>query len=232
MTTLGGSERTRPDDSPMTTALAAVQGPPLRPLDRALRSWRIRKVGPYLRSGSRVLDVGCYDGSLFARFADRITKGVGVDPALVGSGRRARFDFIAEPFPTSRIGDERFDVITLLAVLEHVEPSSLVAWRDACERHLATDGVVVATVPSPRVDDMLELLGRMHLIAGMAVHEHHGFDPSDVPRLFSTGAMELEVEERFELGMNNLFVFRKLEPGDGASRRSAPRRFGPRLRPS
>ena len=192
----------------MSRPLAPVQGPALRPLDRMLRSWRIRKVGPFLRSGSRVLDVGCYDGALFSRFSDRIVRGVGVDPALVTSGRRGPFDFVADTFPTDRLEDERFDVVTLLAVLEHVDASGLAEWRDACLRHLTPGGLVVATVPSPRVDDLLDVLGRLHLIAGMAVHEHHGFDPKDVPQAFSGPTMQLETEEPFELGLNNLFVFR------------------------
>jgi 2-polyprenyl-3-methyl-5-hydroxy-6-metoxy-1,4-benzoquinol methylase len=195
----------------MSRPLAPVQGPVLRPLDRMLRSWRIRKVEPFLRSGSRVLDVGCYDGALFSRFSDRIVRGVGVDPALVTSGRRGPFDFVADTFPTDRLGDERFDVVTLLAVLEHVDASQLLEWRDACVRHLAPGGLVVATVPSPRVDDLLHLLGRFHLIAGMAVHEHHGFDPKDVPRSFSGRDLVLQTDRPFELGLNNLFVFRMRE---------------------
>jgi SAM-dependent methyltransferase len=197
----------------VTRSLAAVQGPVLRPLDRFLRSWRIRKAGPFIRTRSRVLDVGCYDGALFSRFADRIERGVGVDPALMGSGRRGRFDFVADTFPTDRLGDERFDVVTLLAVLEHVDASVLPAWRDACVQHLTPGGLIVATVPSPRVDDLLHVFGRLHLIAGMAVHEHHGFDPTDVPRLFAGSAMDPVVVEPFELGFNNLFVFRKSAAG-------------------
>jgi SAM-dependent methyltransferase len=191
----------------MTRPLAAVHGRALRPLDRILRSWRIRKVGPFLRSGSRVLDVGCYDGSLFATYSDRIVRGVGVDPELIASGRRGRFDFIADRFPTDLLGDERFDVVTLLAVLEHVDAATLSGWRDACERHLLPGGLVVATVPSPRVDDVLNVLGRFGLIAGMAVHQHHRFDPSQVPSVFSTGSSRLAQAKRFELGMNYLFVF-------------------------
>jgi len=60
-------------------------------------------------------------------------------------------------------------VITLLAVLEHVEPSELPSWRQACERLLAPGGSVVATVPSPRVDAVLDVLTRFHLIAGMSI---------------------------------------------------------------
>ena len=70
----------------MRSALAPVQGPPLRRADRVIRSLRLRQVGRFLPAEARVLDVGCYDGALFARYADRIASGVGLDPLLASSG--------------------------------------------------------------------------------------------------------------------------------------------------
>jgi SAM-dependent methyltransferase len=193
----------------MTSTAPWVAAPPLRPLDRLLRSWRIRKVGQYLENGCSVLDVGCHDGALFRAYSDRISRGVGLDPLLERSGSLGRFRFVSGTFPSPLLGDERFDVITLLAVLEHVEPSELPSWHEACERLLTPGGCVVATVPSPRVDAVLEVLTRFHLIAGMSIDEHHGFDVSGVPSIFSGPAFELMVHRRFELGMNNLYVFKK-----------------------
>jgi len=192
----------------MRNALAPVQGPPLRRADRLIRSLRLRHVGRFLPEGARVLDVGCYDGALFARYADRIVSGVGLDPMLASSGTRGKFRFVADGFPSEALGDERFDVITFLAVLEHVQAAELGAWRDACSRLLVPGGVVVATVPSPRVDDILTVLMRLHLVEGMSVHEHHGFDPGDVPAAFADTTLSLVEQRRFELGLNNLFVFR------------------------
>lgn len=193
----------------MTSAAPWVAAPPLRPLDRLLRTWRIRKVKPYLASGCSVLDIGCHDGALFRAYSDRISRGVGLDPLLERSGSLGRFRFVSGTFPSPLVDDERFDVITLLAVLEHVEPSELPSWQQACERLLSPGGYVVATVPSPRVDAVLDVLTRFRLIAGMSIDEHHGFDVSAVPSLFPSPAFELTVHRRFEFGMNNLYVFKK-----------------------
>jgi 2-polyprenyl-3-methyl-5-hydroxy-6-metoxy-1,4-benzoquinol methylase len=190
-------------------ALAPVQGPPLRSVDRLIRSLRIRQVGRFLPEGARVLDVGCYDGALFARYAARISHGVGVDPLLATSGERGKFRFYADGFPSRLMREERFDVITLLAVLEHIETDDLVVWRDACARLLEPGGLIVATVPSPRVDDILHTLMKLHVIDGMSVHEHHGFDPGDVPAVFDGQSLSLIARRRFELGLNNLYVFRR-----------------------
>ena len=166
-------------------------------------------MGPYLRRGSSVLDVGCHDGALFRAYSDRTSRGIGLDPLLERSESIGRFRFLSETFPSPLLGDARFDVITLLAVLEHVGSSELPSWHRACGRLLKPGGCVVATVPSPRVDVLLDVLTRFHLIAGMSVDEHHGFDQASVPSLFSTPPLELVVRKRFELGMNNLYVFMK-----------------------
>jgi 2-polyprenyl-3-methyl-5-hydroxy-6-metoxy-1,4-benzoquinol methylase len=193
----------------VTVSLTSVSDPPLRALDRLLQSWRIRKIRPYLRPGSSVLDIGCHDGALFGSLSDRISRGIGIDPTLVRSETHGQFRFIAEAFPSDLLRSERFDVITLLAVLEHVESSELPQWREEFERLLVPGGLVVATVPSPGVDHVLDVLTRFRLVAGMSIEEHHGFDASLVPSLLSSRTLELMVHRRFELGMNNLYVFKR-----------------------
>jgi len=188
-----------------------VSGPPLRAFDRFLRRWRIREVRRFIPRGSIVLDVGCHDGALFRILSGRIAGGVGLDPLVERTESRGRFRFVSGIFPDDLASDERFDVITLMAVLEHVEPGRLPAWSEACGARLAPGGVVVATVPSAKVDGVLDVLTRIGLVAGMSLEEHHGFDPADVPRLFGSDRLRLVRHDRFELGMNNLFVFRSAD---------------------
>jgi SAM-dependent methyltransferase len=191
-------------------SLAPVDAPPLRRLDRLIRSLRVRQVGRHLGTGVRVLDVGCFDGALFAAYRDRIADGVGVDPLLEASGAWGGFRFVKAPFPSSMLRGQRFDVITLLAVLEHIDEDSLHTWRVACEELLEPGGRIIATVPSPRVDEILRLLARLHLVEGMEVHQHHGFDPAQLPHSFANGSIAMDTHTRFELGLNHLFVFRKV----------------------
>jgi SAM-dependent methyltransferase len=186
---------------------AHVGGPPLKSVDRWLRSWRIRKAAPFVAQGARVLDVGCHDGELFRALAPRIVSGVGVDPMLTSSSEDGRFRFLRGSFPDVDLPPEAFDVVMMLAVLEHVDEADLYRVREACERALVPGGRVVITVPSPRVDDILHVLGRLRLIAGVAVHEHHGFDPRVLPRALGGGELALSVRRSFQLGLNNLLVF-------------------------
>jgi 2-polyprenyl-3-methyl-5-hydroxy-6-metoxy-1,4-benzoquinol methylase len=193
--------------------MAAVSGPPMRLLDRLLRSWRVAKVRPYLRPGCSVLDVGCHDGALFTTFEQVIARGVGIDPALEVSATHGRFRFIAGGFPSAEVGGERFDVITFLAVLEHVQTEDLPSWRRECERVLDPGGLIVVTVPSPIVDRVLDVLVRLRLVSGMSLHEHHGFNPSAVLSMLPRPSFELLEHRRFEVGMNHLYVFRRVSTG-------------------
>jgi SAM-dependent methyltransferase len=185
-----------------------VEGPPLTPVDRFLRSWRIRKARRYIPPGARLLDVGCHDGALFRTVSQRIVSGVGVDPALRRSTTIGPYRFCDDVFPGPPLDPDSFDAITFLAVLEHVDDGSLASIRDACERVLVPGGVVIATVPSPAVDGIVHLLQRARLVAGIAAHQHHGADPASIADALGAGALTLVARRTFQLGLNNLFVFR------------------------
>jgi SAM-dependent methyltransferase len=180
-------------------------------LDRFLQRWRMGKVRPYIRSGARVLDVGCADGALFEFYRKEIKEGIGLDPALA----EPRFLPNARLFPGS-LRDcpplpQGMDVITLLAVVEHLSETERASLASECAPRLRPGGYLIITVPSPRVDAILAGLAALRLIDGMKLHEHHGFDPSAVVGLFAQAPFELLIHCRFELGLNHLFVFRRLD---------------------
>jgi SAM-dependent methyltransferase len=178
-------------------------------VDRLLQRWRISKVRPYVAPGARVLDIGCADGELFRRMP-WIGEGVGIDPDLPATPPSLpRTVFRKGFFPEVLPDDRPFDVIALLAVLEHVPAEAQGPLARACARSLKPGGHLVITVPSPVVDSILAVLRFLRLIHGMALEQHYGFDPRQTPALFTVGGMELVKARRFQLGVNNLFVLRK-----------------------
>jgi SAM-dependent methyltransferase len=193
-----------------------MQEPPLKAVDRILQRWRIAKVRRYIHKGARVLDIGCADGALFRRLRNRIGSGVGADPSLDRSVGNDRFQLIAGPLPTN-LAPEQFDAVTMLAVVEHLRAEVVPELRDQCVRLLKPGGVLLITVPSVRVDTILRWLARLRLVAGMSLHEHHGFQPTDVPNWFGGTGLMLVKASKFQIGLNNLFVFKKVVPAAGGA---------------
>jgi 2-polyprenyl-3-methyl-5-hydroxy-6-metoxy-1,4-benzoquinol methylase len=189
--------------------VGVMNEPPLKTIDRLLQWWRIATVRPYIKKGARVLDIGCADGALFRQLENRIASGVGADLALQQSVGNRRFYLIAGQIPAEVVAAGDFDAVTMLAVVEHLPDDVIVDLRQQCARALKSGGLLLITVPSVQVDRILSVLTRLHLIAGMSLHEHHGFNPDDVPKWFGVSGLSLVHARTFQLGYNHLFVFRK-----------------------
>lgn len=178
-------------------------------LDRYLRDVRIRKAGRFVGQGDVVVDVGCLDGTMFERLSETIEYGYGVDPTLAEKREEDGYTLYPGLFPEALPVEVRCDVITMLAVLEHIPRDGQAALAAACDRILNPGGRVVITVPSPQVDTILELLSKLRVIDGMSLEEHYGFEPADTERIFAPPVFRRVEKRRFQLGLNNLFVFEK-----------------------
>ena len=180
-------------------------------VDRVLQGWRIRKVRPYVPAGSHVLDVGCAGNALYDAVPG-IGQYVGIDPHLVASSERGGARFIKGWFPQDLPPLAPFDVITMLAVLEHLPPDVQPRVVQSCADLLRAGGRVVLTVPSPFVDHILTVLRFARLVDAdaFAIDQHHGFDVRRTADLFGVSGFILVAWIRFELGLNNLFVFQKV----------------------
>jgi SAM-dependent methyltransferase len=154
-----------------------------------------------------VLDIGCHQGEFLRRLGDRIGPSLGLDPLAVPE-ENPRFRLLAEPFREPLpLADASFDAVVLLATLEHIRDKEPLA-RECC-RLLRDGGRVIITVPSSRVDRLVDLLVRLRLADGMSLDEHHGFDPTTTPDLMARHGFSLEHWGRFQCGLNHLFVFNK-----------------------
>jgi 2-polyprenyl-3-methyl-5-hydroxy-6-metoxy-1,4-benzoquinol methylase len=181
----------------------------MKPVDRLLQRWRIAQVRPYVPHGARVLDIGCADGALFEQLGNHIGEGVGIDPGIDQAVNKGYYSLIPGWFPDDLLDPTPFDVITMLAVMEHLPMDYQPRLALDCARFLKPEGYLVITVPSLATDKILDLLKLLHIIDGMSLEEHHGFDPSEVPLVFSASELNLTKKKKFQLGFNNLFVFRK-----------------------
>jgi 2-polyprenyl-3-methyl-5-hydroxy-6-metoxy-1,4-benzoquinol methylase len=176
--------------------------------DKLLQRWRVRKAAQFVPPGASVLDIGTADGALFRALAD-VRDSVGVDLDLDHSKlpKSQAVTFYQGTFPQALPNPRTFDVITMLATLEHIPESALDGLAADCAAHLRPGGRLILTVPSPRVDTILAVLQKLRVIDGMAAEQHHGFDVRKTPSIFEAHAFVLRSHQKFQLGLNNLFVF-------------------------
>jgi len=180
----------------------------MKPLDRLLQRWRIVIAAPWIGSGARVLDIGSADGALFDHLRRRGATGVGIDPNSPLVPRADGVRLIRGLFPADA-PDGPFDAITMLAVLEHLPAASHAAVVGATARLLRDGGRLIVTVPEPAVDRIVHLLQRLRLAEGMSLEEHHGFSTAQTRTMFEPVGFALLRHRRFQLGLNNLFVFER-----------------------
>jgi 2-polyprenyl-3-methyl-5-hydroxy-6-metoxy-1,4-benzoquinol methylase len=176
-------------------------------LDGFIRDLRIKQALPFIHDGDRLLDIGCFDQTLLNLVAPRVASAVGVDP-LAAPARRGKITILQGTIPGSVVLEPAsFDSITMLAVLEHIPNTAAVAAE--CVRLLAPGGRLIITVPKPQVDHILAVLGKLRLIDGMSLDEHHGYDVEQTQPIFERAGMTLARRKNFEFGLNCLFVFEK-----------------------
>jgi 2-polyprenyl-3-methyl-5-hydroxy-6-metoxy-1,4-benzoquinol methylase len=176
-------------------------------VDRLLQSWRIRKAGKYIAPGARMLDIGAADGPLFRQIT-HVGSYVGIDPDLPADRQLALNARLTKGlFPECIKGEQPFYCITMLAVLEHIPSTQQPKLAVDCATHLRPGGYLVITAPSPAVDWILSVLKWLRVIDGMSLEEHYGFDVRRTPELFRSAGFQLLHNARFQLGLNNLFVF-------------------------
>ena len=176
--------------------------------DYMIQLWRLQVAKPWIPQGSRVLDIGCHQGELFKMLGQKIAPSVGLDPLYRGKVEQDGHQFLPHEFHEGlAFQDGSFDVIILLATIEHMHQKSAVA-REA-RRLLSKGGVVVITVPSVFVDRILSVLLRIGIIDGMSLEEHHGFSPDDLSAIFLPEGFKVKTEKKFQFGLNNLYVFER-----------------------
>ncbi len=181
----------------------------MKALDVLLQNWRIAKARPYVAPGANVLDIGSADGALYRRIPG-IGAYTGLDPEAPPGREQGPMKLLKGAFPDDLPPlDVPFDAITMLAVLEHFPAAAQKRLGAFCADSLKPGGFVVVTVPDPAVDRILDVLIALRVLDGMEADEHYGFDVRETPSIFVGAGLSQVTHERFQLGLNNLFVFRK-----------------------
>jgi 2-polyprenyl-3-methyl-5-hydroxy-6-metoxy-1,4-benzoquinol methylase len=160
--------------------------------------------------GSVVLDIGCYDGILFEKLGKKLKYGIGIDP-LIENKKCSNYQLVNGLFPQSLpSGYTKFDAITLIAVIEHIQPADIDILLKNLNQYLTEKGKVIISVPEPIVDKILSILIKLKILDGMSVEQHYGFDTQLLVPYFEKHGFRLHKHRKFQLGVNNIFVFTKI----------------------
>ena len=184
----------------------------MKQLDKFIRYWRVKvalKNRPEIMEN--VFDIGCDDGYLLKKLSHITKRQDGVDPRLNTNSISPKSEIKKGFFP-SAIEDYQmqgtYDAIFALAVFEHFSEKDIRQSASVIARMLSPKGRLIITIPHPFVDKILDVLIFLHLIDGQALEEHHGFDPMHCLLIFRT-SLRLVKRERFQFGLNNVFVFER-----------------------
>lgn len=162
-----------------------------------------------LRNGS-ILDIGCgyYPLNLInTKFSkkyglDRIDNSFDEDFKKYGINL-IKFDMESEkilPFE-----NDSFEVVTMLAVFEHIEPNKLVDNLSEIYRVLKKDGAFIMTTPAIWTDKILRTMSKFNLVSKEEIEEHKdAYSPSKIlPYLTKSGFERNKISfGYFELFMN------------------------------
>ena len=117
-----------------------------RARERAILT-EIRKLGFVQDGTAQILDVGCGDGLLFdALHPFGEVRGVEADPATLSQDSRWRKQIFQQPFDASFQPSQRFDLILMLDLLEHLEDPEAALRHARCL--LKPNGKLIMTVPA------------------------------------------------------------------------------------
>ena len=176
------------------------------PLEQFLNRLRTKKIKNYI-SGKNVLDFGCGQSAWTARNLSKdCTSIVGVDASLdLDKSRIGRIRLFKD---LCSVQNQTFDVILMLAVIEHIRPFD---FRDLLNQFLdITDerGVIVATIPTTKSRPVLEFLSyRLGLIDPSQIRDHKVYyDDLWLNEILAETSWKLSFYKTFQFGLNSLVV--------------------------
>ncbi len=148
-------------------------------LEPLLARMRVKKanalIPAHLRSG-RILDIGCGSYPYFlahTAFREKFAvEQVPIKNEIVSRLKIEYFNLDLNLKPSLPFEPGFFSVVTLLAVVEHFNPSSMVDLLTDVHRILIPGGMLILTTPAAWSDRLLHLMARVNLVSAEEINEH------------------------------------------------------------
>ena len=138
------------------------------------RAHRAMRLLPSGRRGERILDLGC--GS-FPHFLSKVgfRQRVGLDRGVTRSVPSEGLHVVDGDLESGRylpFASESFEAVTMLAVLEHVDPGRVGWILDEIYRVLEPGGHLVLTTPASWTPPLLALFAKLRLVSPIEIDDH------------------------------------------------------------
>jgi SAM-dependent methyltransferase len=146
------------------------------PLLAHLRAIKANSLIPlHLRSG-RILDIGCGSYPYFlahTKFSEKFS----IDQSPLSPHASTQLEISSYTInlnsqPYLPFEDDYFNVITLLAVVEHLDPQNMAYLFTEIRRTLRSEGIIVLTTPSSWSAGILNFMARVGLVSIDEIREH------------------------------------------------------------
>lgn len=148
----------------------------LEPLLADLRAQRANSLIPSTLRTGRILDIGCGTYPYFlahTSFAEKFAIDQLPLPQQTASELKIEsFTLDLEVEPHLPFEDNYFEAVTLLAVVEHLDPTLMAKLFKEVYRVLKPGGMVVLTTPAAWSDGLLKFMAQINLVSAEEIHEH------------------------------------------------------------
>jgi len=154
--------------------------------ERFLQNYRFKKVKPYLIGN--VLDFGGNEGEL-----KKFVKG----------------KYLAINYDHSKMEATKWDTITSLAVIEHIEYEEVFKIHQKFKTLLNPEGRIFLTTPTKIAKPVLELLAFLSIIDKTNIDEHkHYWSKKEIYNLAKKTGFAVSKYRKFQLGFNQLAILK------------------------
>jgi SAM-dependent methyltransferase len=183
------------------------------PLDVFLAKQRYkvakRKIHSAEKSG-RILDIGCGCYPLFltaVNFTEKYGLDKNIEAGVADEMKKQGIVLVnhyIEKEEKLPFKENFFDVVSMLAVFEHIDPKRLVRIHREINRVLKPGGIYIMTTPAFWTEGLLKFLAKLRLISGISISEHKdSYDYSMVSSILQAADFP---KDKLQFGYFELFM--------------------------
>ncbi len=163
--------------------------------------------------GGCLVDIGCGMHPIYL-LVSKYEKKYGLDKALPEKlSVSRRFTYMPYDIDVQDrlpFEDQYVDVVTLLAVFEHVKHDRLQEFFSDIRRILKSGGVCVVTTPSVWSDGILRIMAKCHLVSPEEIEDHkNNLSTSEIVKIFKQSGFSRVRRGYFECFFNRWFALIK-----------------------